>query len=65
MISKSKLEHNTTNSFQGMRNTARDHFGGGDTAWEEKNLGKYATRLVFSFQLPSPNSPLFGGIEQF
>ncbi|PAV55991.1 hypothetical protein WR25_14356 [Diploscapter pachys] len=45
-----KVCHFLTETFEaGMRNTARDHFGGGDTAWEEKNLGKYATsetRLV-------------------
>lgn len=38
------------NSFnKGMQRTAREHFGGGDTVWEEKNLGSYATsetRLV-------------------
>ncbi|VDL79898.1 unnamed protein product [Nippostrongylus brasiliensis] len=27
----------------GLRRTARHHFAGGDTAWEERNLGKYAT----------------------
>ncbi|KAK6752549.1 hypothetical protein RB195_003771 [Necator americanus] len=27
----------------GLRRTARQHFAGGDTAWEEKKLGKYAT----------------------
>ncbi|KJH51767.1 calcium binding EGF domain protein [Dictyocaulus viviparus] len=27
----------------GLRKTARNHFAGGDTAWEERNLGKYAT----------------------
>ncbi|KIH64364.1 calcium binding EGF domain protein [Ancylostoma duodenale] len=27
----------------GLRRTARHHFAGGDTAWEEKKLGKYAT----------------------
>ncbi|KHJ76681.1 hypothetical protein OESDEN_23699 [Oesophagostomum dentatum] len=33
----------------GLLRTARKHFAGGDTAWEEKKLGKYATsetRLV-------------------
>lgn len=38
------------NSFnKGINRTAREHFGGGDTNWEEKNLGSYATsetRLV-------------------
>lgn len=29
---------------QGLKKTARQHFAGGDTAWEEKNLGKYKTR---------------------
>ncbi|VDM54463.1 unnamed protein product [Angiostrongylus costaricensis] len=28
---------------RGLRKTARNHFAGGDTAWEERNLGKYAT----------------------
>ncbi|CAI5449121.1 unnamed protein product [Caenorhabditis angaria] len=28
---------------EGLKNTARNHFAGGDTAWEEKNLGKYKT----------------------
>ncbi|PIO61632.1 hypothetical protein TELCIR_16839 [Teladorsagia circumcincta] len=28
---------------RGLRRTARHHFAGGDTAWEERNLGKYAT----------------------
>uniref|UniRef100_A0A1I7WFI2 DUF3456 domain-containing protein n=1 Tax=Heterorhabditis bacteriophora TaxID=37862 RepID=A0A1I7WFI2_HETBA len=28
---------------EGLRKTAHQHFAGGDTAWEEKNLGKYAT----------------------
>ncbi|XGW28032.1 hypothetical protein V3C99_008105 [Haemonchus contortus] len=27
----------------GLRRTARHHFAGGDTAWEERKLGKYAT----------------------
>uniref|UniRef100_A0A1B6FV61 EGF-like domain-containing protein n=1 Tax=Cuerna arida TaxID=1464854 RepID=A0A1B6FV61_9HEMI len=31
---------------KGMERTARNHFGGGDTAWEEKNLGSYATSEV-------------------
>ncbi|KAK6042596.1 hypothetical protein COOONC_19899 [Cooperia oncophora] len=29
--------------FEGLRRTARHHFAGGDTAWEERKLGKYAT----------------------
>uniref|UniRef100_A0A8R1IJ37 EGF-like domain-containing protein n=1 Tax=Caenorhabditis japonica TaxID=281687 RepID=A0A8R1IJ37_CAEJA len=28
---------------EGLKKTARQHFAGGDTAWEEKNLGKYKT----------------------
>ncbi|CAO82025.1 Protein disulfide isomerase crld-1 [Caenorhabditis elegans] len=28
---------------EGLKKTARHHFAGGDTAWEEKNLGKYKT----------------------
>ncbi|CAJ0569065.1 unnamed protein product, partial [Mesorhabditis spiculigera] len=28
---------------KGLKITERNHFAGGDTAWEEKNLGKYAT----------------------
>jgi len=34
---------------EGMEKTAKNHFGGGDTAWEETRLGKYArseTRLL-------------------
>jgi len=34
---------------EGMEKTAKNHFGGGDTAWEESRLGKYArseTRLL-------------------
>lgn len=30
--------------FQGMEDTAKNHFGGGDTAWEESRLGSYARR---------------------
>lgn len=29
-----------------MERTARNHFGGGDTAWEEEKLGSYATSEV-------------------
>jgi len=35
--------------YQGMDKTAKNHFGGGDTAWEESRLGNYArseTRLL-------------------
>ncbi|CAJ0930971.1 unnamed protein product, partial [Mesorhabditis belari] len=31
---------------QGLKKTANKHFAGGDTAWEEKNLGRYATSEV-------------------
>lgn len=31
---------------QGMANTARKNFGGGNTAWEEKTLSKYESRWV-------------------
>lgn len=37
------------NFHKGMENTAKTHFGGGDTAWEETRLGKYSrseTRLL-------------------
>jgi hypothetical protein len=29
---------------QGLSNTAKSGFGGGNTAWEERNLGTFATR---------------------
>ncbi len=34
---------------QGLKKTAKSNFGGGNTDWEEKNLGTYAfseTRLI-------------------
>lgn len=31
---------------QGMANTAKKNFGGGNTAWEEKTLSKYEFRLA-------------------
>jgi len=37
------------NFHKGMKKTAKNHFGGGDTAWEESRLGSYArseTRLL-------------------
>ena len=30
----------------GMRNTEKQHFAGGNTDWEERKLGKFATRWV-------------------
>lgn len=49
-ISSCDLCELVVNSFRkGMTRTAREHFGGGNTAWTEKNLGSYATsetRLV-------------------
>ncbi|KAJ1345521.1 hypothetical protein KIN20_000075 [Parelaphostrongylus tenuis] len=41
---KCRYCHFLVATFQaGLRRTARNHFAGGDTAWEERNLGKYAT----------------------
>lgn len=31
--------------FQGLEKTANKNFGGGNTAWEEEKLAKYARRL--------------------
>ena len=33
-------------SLQGLKDTEQSNFGGGNTAWEEKALGNYATRSV-------------------
>ena len=30
--------------FKGLEKTEKDHFGGGDTAWEESRLGSFARR---------------------
>uniref|UniRef100_A0A0K0CZ09 EGF-like domain-containing protein n=1 Tax=Angiostrongylus cantonensis TaxID=6313 RepID=A0A0K0CZ09_ANGCA len=37
-------------TFEGLRKTARNHFAGGDTAWEERNLGKYCAHLVEEYE---------------
>ena len=34
-----------------MEDTAKNHFGGGDTAWEESRLGSYARRLIFNLRI--------------
>ncbi|CAD6194618.1 unnamed protein product [Caenorhabditis auriculariae] len=57
---------------EGLRKTARQHFAGGDTAWEEKNLGKYAvseTRLIEVMEgvckkSTLPNVDTFTGISE-
>lgn len=35
-----------TLSLQGMADTAKKNFGGGNTAWEEKSLSKYEFRCA-------------------
>ncbi|UMM29389.1 hypothetical protein L5515_011773 [Caenorhabditis briggsae] len=57
---------------EGLKKTARHHFAGGDTAWEEKNLGKYKTsetRLIEVLEgvckkSSLPNIDKFTGISE-
>ena len=37
-----------------MEDTAKNHFGGGDTAWEESRLGSYARRWIFNLRTNFP-----------
>uniref|UniRef100_A0A8D0G6Q5 protein disulfide-isomerase n=1 Tax=Sphenodon punctatus TaxID=8508 RepID=A0A8D0G6Q5_SPHPU len=44
---------------QGLADTAKKNFGGGNTAWEEKTLSKYETSFLFLFFLINVSSWCF------
>jgi hypothetical protein len=36
----------TSTFLRGMKETAQSNFGGGNTDWEERSIGKFITRFV-------------------